>query len=620
MTFAQHSDISVLLENSKDPLGRSFLYEGPERLVRADGPDDVGAAFEAIEEGLAQGLYAAGWVAYEVGYLLEPRLRALFPAEGAGPLVWFGLFARRKVLRGAELEAFWEARAGQGTFEIDVGEPAVDKADYLSMLARIQDYLAAGDVYQVNYTFPIPVSLSGDIFAAYKALRAAQPVEYGACIVAPDHYVASYSPELFVKKQGGTLTAKPMKGTARRGRYVQEDRVSAQDLASDEKSRAENLMIVDLLRNDLSRLAEPGSVEVESLYDVETYPTVLQMTSTIAAKARDGLTLSDLFKGLFPCGSVTGAPKIRAMEIIRELEDRPRGLYTGAIGHIEPGGDFCFNVPIRTLVLDETGRGVFATGSGIVADSRPEAEFEECMLKARFLESASSPPELIETILWRRPGSESGGGYWLLEHHLSRLSGSASYFGYPCEEKEIRAALEDFAASLVPQISWRVRILLAPSGAFSITASPIAMPKPGSKTDSRSAVQTFVISHCRTESSNPYLFHKTTHRRFYDDAYAAQAAPYGHIDVVFLNERGEITEGSRSNIFARIGEKICTPPIDCGVLAGTFRASLLEDSAQNVCERILTLDDLKTAEQLFLGNSITGLIEVRFSEIVGPRV
>lgn len=609
MTFLIPSETFVLLENSKDPLGRSFLYEKPEQIVRADNPDQVAAAFAAIEEGLGQGMYAAGWVSYETGYVLEPRLRALFPADLKGPLLWFGLFARRKVLRGSELNAFWAERAGslagQGAFEINMGEPALDKQSYLAAFARIQDYLAAGDVYQVNYTFPIPVTISGDVLAAHGALRAAQPVEYGACIVAPDHCVASYSPELFVKKRGGALTAKPMKGTARRGRTLEEDRRAGQALAGDEKSRAENLMIVDLLRNDLSRLSEPGSVNVESLYDVETYPTVLQMTSTIGATAYEGLKLADVFACLFPCGSVTGAPKIRAMEIIRELEDRPRGLYTGAIGHIEPGGDFCFNVPIRTLVFDAAGKGTFATGSGIVADSEPEAEFAECQLKAGFLDSASPSPELIETMRW-----QFGDGYWLLDRHLSRLADSADYFGYPCNEGEVRASLEDFAASLDGESMWRVRLLLAASGAVSITARRLPEAAAGE------SVQTFAISDIRTDSSDPYLFHKTTRRRLYDEAFAEKAVPFGHKDVVFLNERGEITEGSRSNIFVQLEGTIYTPPVTCGVLPGTFRQHLIEDSPGNVGERRLTLGDLRDAEKIFLGNSVTGMVEVQIVEAV----
>lgn len=591
-------------------MGLSYVYERPERIVTASCPSEIAPAFEAIEAGLDEGLFAAGWVAYEAGHALEPKLETIAaarsPARPNDRLLWFGLFANRKVLTRGGIDAFFAGLDDGVPFEIKIEEPSLDREAYFESFARIKSYLAAGDVYQVNFTFPINLKIDGGLIAAHRALRSAQPVEYGALIAAPDHCVASYSPEMFVAKHGSVLTAKPMKGTAPRGRWLAEDRRIAEELAEDEKSRAENLMIVDLLRNDLSRVAQPGSVDVSQLYEVETYRTVQQMTSTIEAMALPGRNLFDFFSSLFPCGSVTGAPKIRAMEIIDELESAPRGLYTGAIGHITPQRDFSFSVPIRTIVMDREGCGVLGTGSGIVADSTPQAEYDESLLKAAFLSDPQPSPELIETILWR-----PADGYWLLDMHFDRLAESAAYFRYPCVLDEIGEALIDFAGELENDsdaAAWRVRMLLAATGAISITASPIGVvPSPGS-------LETIVLHDVPVDSKDPYLFHKTTRRQFYDRVFATEAASQNHLDVVFFNERGELTEGSRTNIFVEIGKEIYTPPVACGLLPGTLRRSLLEDSQSRVEERVLSRNDLELADRIFVGNSIQGLRLVKIAE------
>lgn len=588
-------------------MGLSYVYERPERIVTASCPNEIAPAFEAIEAGLDEGLFAAGWVAYEAGYALEPKLETIAAARSNDQLLWFGLFANRKVLTRGGIDAFFAGLDDGTPFEVQIEEPSLDRGAYFDSISRIKSYLAAGDVYQVNFTFPINLKIDGGLIAAHRALRASQPVEFGALIAAPDHCIASYSPEMFIAKHGSMLTAKPMKGTAPRGRWLAEDRRIAEELAEDEKSRAENLMIVDLLRNDLSRIAQPGSVDVSRLYEVETYRTVQQMTSTIEAMALPGQKLFDFFSSLFPCGSVTGAPKIRAMEIIDELESAPRGVYTGAIGHITPQRDFSFSVPIRTIVMDRDGRGVLGTGSGIVADSTPQAEFDESLLKAAFLDDPQPSPELIETILWRPTE-----GYWLLDMHLDRLVESATYFRYPCTLEEVGDALIDFASELESdsdvESAWRVRLLLAATGAMSITASPIGVgPAP-------SGLETIVLHDVPVDSQDPHLFHKTTRRQFYDQVFASEAESRNHIDVVFFNERGELTEGSRTNIFVEIGKEIYTPPIACGLLPGTLRRSLLEDSQSRVVERVLSRNDLELADRIFVGNSIHGLRPVKIAE------
>lgn len=603
MTLQLPSETIVVLENSLDPLGLSYVYERPERIVTAENPDELAPAFEAVEAGLDEGLFAAGWIAYEAGYVLEPGLKKIADARAGQRLAWFGLFSSRKVVARGGLDSFMARHESGAPFKIDVAAPGIGRSDYFEAVDQIKNYLSSGDVYQVNFTFPLDVRIDGSLFAAHAALRLAQPVEYSALIVAPDHCVASYSPELFMAKRGPALTVKPMKGTAPRGRWLAEDQSIADDLANDEKSRAENLMIVDLLRNDLSKVALPGSVAVTRLYDVETYRTVQQMTSTVEARVSGEHSLFELFASLFPCGSVTGAPKIRAMEIIDELEAAPRGIYTGAIGHITPQRDFCFSVPIRTLTLDREGRGLLGTGSGIVADSTAQAEFDESLLKAAFLRDPQPSPELIETMLWRPDD-----GIWLLDMHLDRLADSAAYFRHACSQDELRSDLDAFTRDLNKEQPWRIRLLLSSSGATSFTASPVAEEPNSGK------IETVAISNVRVNSMDPYLFHKTTRRQVYDEAYASQAVPQGHLDIVFLNERGEITEGSRTNIFAAFGTKMYTPPLSCGLLPGTLRRSLLEDSRKHVVERILSREDLLSADRIFVGNSIHGLTEVEIAE------
>lgn len=359
--------------------GRTRLYRQPEFLIRADEPEDVAMAFRRMEEARRAGLTLAGYASYELGYLFETRLTPLLPERRRVPLLCFGAFRAEEVF---DPQGF--------TGEAGLAELAPDWsfADYAPRFAQVLDHIAAGDVYQINLTFPMRGQIAGDPLALHRALRSRQPVAHGGIVALGEETILSLSPELFFEVRSGHIKAKPMKGTAKRGGDSISDREAGLLLAVDEKQRAENLMIVDLLRNDLSRISRVGSVHVPKLFEVETYPTLHQMTSTVMAELMPGLSLAELFAGLFPCGSVTGAPKIRAMEIIREIEAAPRGAYCGAVGWIAPSGDMSFNVAIRTLTCFADGCAVFNVGSGIVADSTARAEYEECLLKSRFL----SPP------------------------------------------------------------------------------------------------------------------------------------------------------------------------------------------------------------------------------------
>jgi para-aminobenzoate synthetase/4-amino-4-deoxychorismate lyase len=604
MTILMPNDRFVLLENSRDPRAPSLLFERPERIVRCDDPEGVAQALADIQQGLDDGLHAAGWLSYEAGYGLEPRLVPLMPDARREPLVWFGLFRRRRRLDRADVDNFWRERTQGTSYDMSPLVPALAREDYLAAFARIQDWLAAGDVYQINLTFDAIAGFSGDPLALHAALRQAQPVAHGSFIAAGDWCISSHSPELFLARQGNRLTVKPMKGTAPRGRSWAEDEAARRALRDDPKSRAENLMIVDLERNDLSRLAVPGSVAVESLFEVEAYPTVLQLVSTVTAQVPDGVRTLDILKSIFPCGSVTGAPKIRAMQIIAELEQRARGVYTGAIGHISPDGDASFSVPIRTLAVGMDGMARMGIGSGVVADSDGPAEWDECLLKAAFLHQPQGRPSLIETLLGDR-----GGGYWLLNEHLERLAESAAYFVYPLDTKAVREALDLAAESFGPDMDRRVRLLLAPSGEVSVTA--VAIDVAAGRAALRADPPTIAWAAPPVRSADLFLCHKTTRRQAYDLALKSALAA-GHWDLLFRNERGEVTEGARSTLFIQRDGHWMTPPVSSGVLPGVFRRHFMMDTPVKV--HPLTPADLAAADRVCLANAVWGMVDVRLVE------
>ncbi|HEX5930836.1 MAG TPA: aminodeoxychorismate synthase component I, partial [Methyloceanibacter sp.] len=473
--------------------------------------------------------------------------------------------------------------------------------DYDRAFAKVRDYIAAGDVYQINLTLKYRFAFASDPVALYAALRRQQRVAYGALIHTGELDVLSLSPELFFRREGKHISTRPMKGTAQRGRTPREDARLKTWLAVDEKQRAENLMIVDLLRNDLGRVAKIGSVEVTDLFTVETYRSVHQMTSGITAELRSDMGLKDLLRALFPCGSVTGAPKVHAMEIIRELEAEPRGVYTGAIGHIAPSGDAQFNVAIRTVVL-AGAKGEMGIGSGIVADSKAESEFDECLLKAHFLTKFDAPFELIETLRF-----EHAQGFHLLERHLARLQSSAAHFGYPFSRDAVIAALDAEAARVETPVAL-VRLLLAEDGAITVTSSAITLP-------TKDTVWRFVISDRRLDEKDAFFYHKTTRRDFYEREMERQKALNACDEVVFLNSKGELTEGTRTNLFVELDGRLFTPALACGLLPGTLREELLDLPRAAASEAILTPQDLLAADRIYLGNSVRGLVR---AELIGP--
>ncbi|RMD63441.1 MAG: aminodeoxychorismate synthase component I [Alphaproteobacteria bacterium] len=590
----------VLLDDALTPGGRGRIFEDPVAIVRCDDPDGIEAALEEITRALARGLHAAGFLSYELGYLMEPRLSPRLPEGRTQPLLWMGLYARCRPLGGAALDDLFNDEPSPSIPTLRHQRLSWDRDAYLGAVRRVRDYIAAGDVYQINLTLRVLFEITGDPWVLYGALRRAQPVAHGAFIRTGEFDILSLSPELFLSARDGTVLARPMKGTAARRAHPEEDAAQRDWLHHDPKSRAENLMIVDLLRNDLGRVAEIGSVAVPDLFTVETYPTVHQMTSSITARLSPGVGPGELLRSLFPCGSITGAPKIRAMEIIRELEPAPRGVYTGAIGMFAPDGTVNLNVAIRTLVIDRDGHGQMGIGSGIVFDSDPEAEFDECLLKARFLNQAAPAQEfhLLETLRW-----EAASGYHLLGRHLDRLARSATYFGFSCDLAAIRRTLIErtrgFAASTM-----RVRLLLARDGTVTIEAAPLLLP-------GADAVLRYALAPCPLDRDDPFLHHKTTQRTAYEAARTRLHAATGCDEVIFINDRGEITEGSYTNVFVRRAGRTLTPPLRCGLLDGTLRRALLDDPTSGVEETVLTPADLGTAEAVYLGNSVRGLVRAR---------
>jgi para-aminobenzoate synthetase/4-amino-4-deoxychorismate lyase len=592
---------SVLLQTARfDSVNKtSMLFHEPLRIIAAQKLDEIPEMFCQIEQALSEGHHVAGYLSYECGYHFE-RFDHATLADQAYPLAWFGVY-HDPILYHHDTAELQRAPAPVAVLSAPPPAPLAERVDlditphdYHATIERIQQYIHAGDTYQVNFTNSVsfPVAVDPDI--AFATLLKQQPVSYSAFLNIAGQYALSLSPELFFQIDGGRITTRPMKGTMSRGLDSTEDAAAALRLHRDEKNRAEHLMIVDLLRNDLGRICAMGSVQVDDLFSIERYATLLQMTSTISGTLRPGLSYYEIFKALFPSGSITGAPKIRTMQIIRELERDSRGIYTGAIGFFSPDGSASFNVAIRTLVLNNK-QAHMGVGGGIVADSNAEEEYRECKLKTEFLVRSRPDFQLIETMRWERE-------FHLLPLHLERLQDSASYFDRPFDREAILTALAKASQNFLSNQLYRVRLLLDPAGAVSITSATFRPEQ---------AAGRIRISSERTSSTDVFLRHKTTHRSLYDAQYASARAD-GFDDVIFLNERSELAEGSISNLFIERHGALYTPPLSSGVLPGIFRRHLLETNP-NAQEKILTLPDLHSADAIFLCNSLRGLRKVKLS-------
>lgn len=577
-----------------DADGDARLYTGLLAHIECRSADALPNFFAQMQQALTAGQYAIGLFSYELGTAMYGI--AARPDQSA-VLASMLLFSHCEQL--AAVEAWLIQHAEAAPSGIAQLRPGLDEASFCHAVETIQRYIEAGDTYQANLTFPLHLQAYGDPLALYAKLRARQPVPYGAFIKMPNgQHILSLSPELFVKYEQGTLTAKPMKGTAEACMDPDENQRRARALAADPKERAENLMIVDLLRNDLGRIAVTGSVQVSALFEVERFGSVLQMTSSISARRRPEVHLQQTFNALYPCGSITGAPKLRTMQILRQLETTPRGLYTGAIGCFEANTDFTLSVPIRTLVLEpptNTGlrTGVMGIGAGIVHDSRPQAEYAECLLKARFLSTLPADFALFETMQASRRA-----GFLYLERHLARLAASAAFFGFQYAPEQLRAKLITTCADWPDDHAYRVKLSLQQSGDFSIESAPLtplALPV------------LLLLAETAMQSGELFLRHKTTLREHYDAGWRAAEAQ-GAFDALFFNERDELTEGGRSTVFVKLQGRWLTPPLTAGILPGVMRSVLLTDPQFDAREQVLQRVDLFNAEQIMVCNALRGAL------------
>lgn len=549
--------------------------------ISACNETEVVPALRRIDEAVHSGSYAVGFIAYEAAAAFDPSLSVMKPKNY--PLLWFGIYRKRQKLTFQEIREI----SHPAYYKLSAWQPELTQNQYRHVLGTIKEYIAAGDCYQVNYTFQQHSDFHGDPRSFFLDLCRAQSTPYSAFFDLDELSILSTSPELFFQLDHGVVTVRPMKGTAGRGKCADEDRKISAMLSCDEKERAENLMIVDLLRNDLGRISENGSVTVTSLFDVETLPTVHQMTSSVSSHLRSGIDLVEIFRALFPCGSITGAPKKRSMEIIEELENSPRGIYTGCIGYIAPKmSQAVFSVAIRTIVIDKNaGTADLGVGSGITWYSSPDAEFEECQAKGLYVKNCQSDFSLIESLLF-----EQGSGFFLLERHLKRLAESARYFGFTLDLSFIQTKLVNCTAGITG--SAKVRLELARDGSVTVEYEPLVIP-------TARCTSWVTFANQPVDSSNIFLYHKTSKRELYRVELAKNPEC---VDVIFVNERNEVTEGANNNLAIRKNGVLLTPPISSGLLPGTLRAELLEKG--EIVERLITPADLEQADEIYLINSV----------------
>jgi para-aminobenzoate synthetase / 4-amino-4-deoxychorismate lyase len=596
MIMQQRSEVFALLDDCDSTAEKrsSRLYAGFLHERSCHDAADLDEVCARIQQDLRDGLHAVVVADYEFG-------RNLQLAQPGNAALRFLLFRECTLLSREEADQWLVARdngladrpsvAGVANIEASVSRDAFEQA-----IAGVQEALQAGDSYQINYTFRLAFCVFGSAVGLYRRLRERQPVRYGALIALPDgRDVLSCSPELFIQRQGDVLQARPMKGTAPRS-------ADPEWLRLDPKNRAENLMIVDLLRNDMSRVAVTGSVRVPHLFSVEGYKSVWQMTSTVQARLLPATSFADILRALMPCGSITGAPKHKTMQLIDALESTPRGIYTGAIGWLDKSQNFCLSVPIRTLEIEQ-GRGKMGVGAGIVLDSVAADEFEECQLKAQFLTGSDPGFQLFETTFATK---EAGIRHW--DRHLARLVASAQWCGFPLDRTLLQKRIEETCAGFAVNAGYRLRIAVSKNGEIVLTSAPI-VPLAGSIVDVLLASE---HGFAARSADDPLLRHKTTSREDYDRAWH-EAEAQGAFDMLFFNERGELTEGGRSNVFVKLNGRWSTPPLDAGLLPGVMRGVLIEELDAE--ERTLTRADLDRAESLMICNALRGAMPARLKRL-----
>lgn len=564
---------TVILQSSLKERAGWLRFADPVEVISTAQSSEVISCLERTEARTREGYYAAGFIAYEAAGGFDAALDTHEP-DGRLPLLWFGIYREPEPLPASAFSA-------GDVFEIGAWRPLMEESAYTGSINAIRGHIKAGDTYQVNYTFPMRAPFTGDAWTWFVSLLSSQCASYCAYLDLDDYRICSLSPELFVSVQGRHVISKPMKGTVTRGLNWQEDRSQEAALRRSSKNLAENLMIVDMVRNDFGRVAEIGSVHVDRLFELERYPTVFQLTSTVSMKTP--ATLTQLLAAAFPCASITGAPKAKTMELIRTLEGGPRGVYTGTIGFMAPGRQAQFNVAIRTALIDShDGNAEYRVGGGIVWDSEPRKEYAECLSKAAVLNRHLPDFELLASLRW-----EPQAGYWLLDRHLRRLRRSAAYFGFELSPEQIRRQLRGHAAGLSEPC--KVRLTVDRRGRVAISSSPLK-PLDGMEVG---------LAPAPCDTRTPFHCNKTTYRASYSDA-----VPEGCDDAILWNADGALTESTIANI-VRAGERgLQTPPARRGLLPGILRERLLE--REIIDEADITVDDLARDGRLYLLNSVRG--------------
>ncbi|WP_226581756.1 aminodeoxychorismate synthase component I [Halobacillus litoralis] len=557
------------------------VFESPVEILTTYDLHEIKRIFDRVEQALEEGYYAAGYVSYEAAPAFDDAFSV--HSDPQWPLVWFGIFSDcSKKIRDFN----------EGDFSVSKWEMTGDFEVYQEGIEKVKQGIERGDTYQVNYTTRLEALFSGDDYSFYRRLIRNQQPSYGAYLNMGVRRLLSASPELFFRVDGKAIRTKPMKGTAKRGRFYEEDQHQKELLRTSDKERSENLMIVDLLRNDLGRIAVPGTVRVPKLFEVETYQTVHQMTSTIEASLPDHYTTYELFHALFPCGSITGAPKVRTMDYISRLEDSPREVYCGAIGFFTPDKEAVFNVPIRTVMVDQNSKqAVYGTGGGVTWDSTPKGEFEELHAKASVLTENRPSFQLLETMRLEE------GEFPLWSYHIDRVLKSAQYFQYPITRQELEQQLHQVTGTYSIGL-YKTRLLIASTGEVTIEVEPIQHPAQNVEC---------MLAASPVDEGNPFLFHKTTHREVYE----RHQSP-GFTSTLLWNSNGELTEFTIANVVVKQNNHYYTPPVTSGLLAGTYRQKLLEDGV--VQEKVIHKDELNQCEEIWMINAVRGWVRVSMKE------
>ncbi|HLQ71810.1 MAG TPA: aminodeoxychorismate synthase component I [Bacillota bacterium] len=560
---------------------KPLIFKKPHDIIAANTIEEVLPCLEKVQVAIDKGFYAAGYISYEAA----PAFDNAFNVHNHGnmPLMWFGIFE----------EPIVEKEQPTGDFHASEWKPSVSKDEFKKNIKKIKEYIANGDTKQVNYTIRFNAQFQGDAEAYYKQLAEAQTANYAAYLNTGDFSILSASPELFFHLNDGEITTRPMKGTVKRGKSASEDLQLADWLYHSEKNRNENRIIVDLLRNELGKIAETGTIEVPRLFTIEQYPTVYQMTSTVTAKVNKNLV--DVFKALFPCGSITGSPKMNTMNIINELETSPRNVYCGTIGYITPNKEAIFNVPIRTVLINnQTGTAVYGVGGGITSDSTADEEYDEVLTKTRLLKTKQTSFELLETF------GLLDGNYIVYQNHMDRLRESAAFFDFNFDYQAVQNELL-MISKQHPKGNYRVRLLVKKDGAFTTEVTTFRKKR---ETTARVSLAKQPI-----HKDNPFLYHKTTNRCIYE---AFQKHHSNVYDVLLWNGAHEVTEFTRGNVVVELNGELVTPPVTCGLLPGTFRRKLIEDGT--IKERNVSIHDLKDCTRIWFINSVRQWVEVFLKE------